>query len=88
MLKGFDPNRHGYLSLSSARDTMVAIAGRINEVKKQKENRERVRDLQTSMVGWKADNLSAYGELVLEVSWFCCRLSTFSHYLVAILSLF
>lgn len=51
-MKHFDGNHHGFRSLDSAHKAMVRIGRHINEVKKQKENRERVEDLQCNTTGW------------------------------------
>ena len=57
-MKHFDGNHHGYPSLDSAHQAMVKIGNHINEVKKQKENRERVKDLQSYTTGWSGGNVS------------------------------
>lgn len=68
-MKHFDGNHHGYHSLDSAHREMVRIGNYINKVKKQKENQERVEDLQCNTTGWtgKSVLLSAINNRLLSV---------------------
>ena len=58
VVKHFDGNHHGFHSLESAHQAMVRIGNHINEVKKQKENRQRVEDLQSNTTGWTGKDVS------------------------------
>ena len=58
MLKHFDLNHHGYRSLESAHSAMLRVGNYINEVKKQKENAERIMDLQSHLTGWTDKDVS------------------------------
>ena len=61
-MKHFDGNHHGFHSLDSAHQAMVRIGNHINEVKKQKENRECVEDLQSNTTGWTGKNVCEIGK--------------------------
>ena len=57
MIKHFDRNHHGYQSLVKAHATMLRSGDYINENKKQKENAERVQDLQSNTTGWTSKDV-------------------------------
>ena len=57
-MKHFDLNHHGYRSLESAHSAMLRVGNYINEVKKQKENAERIMDLQSHLTGWTDKDVS------------------------------
>ena len=61
-MKSFDRNHHGYESLLSAFRAMVRVGEHINEVKRQKENAQRIQDLQSSVTGWTGQDVSGNGE--------------------------
>ena len=56
-MKHFNPNHYGYPSLKQAHKTMAKIADHINKVKKREENEKRVKHLQTSLYGWKGNDV-------------------------------
>ena len=56
-MKHFNPNHYGYPSLKQAHKTMAKIADHINKVKKEEENERRVKHLQTSLYGWKGNDV-------------------------------
>ena len=56
-MKHFNPNHYGYPSLKQAHKTMAKIADHINKVKKKEENERRVKHLQTSLYGWKGNDV-------------------------------
>ena len=61
-MKHFNPNHYGYPSLKQAHKTMAKIADHINKVKKREENEKRVKHLQTSLYGWKGNDVRREGE--------------------------
>ena len=61
-MKHFNPNHYGYPSLKQAHKTMAKIADHINKVKKREENEKRVKHLQTSLYGWKGNDVRKEGE--------------------------
>ena len=61
-MKHFNPNHYGYPSLKQAHKTMAKIADHINKVKKKEENERRVKHLQTSLYGWKGNDVRMEGE--------------------------
>ena len=56
-MKHFNPNHYGYPNLKQAHKTMARIADHINKVKKKEENERRVKHLQTSLYGWKGNDV-------------------------------
>ncbi len=59
ILKHFDRNHHGYQSLCKAYSSMTRVGEYINDFKKQKENKERILDLQSNTTGWTSKDVSA-----------------------------
>ena len=56
-MKHFNPNHYGFPSIKQAQKAMARIADHINQVKKQEENARRVEHLQTSLYGWKGNEV-------------------------------
>ncbi|CAG0882971.1 unnamed protein product [Cyprideis torosa] len=61
------PESHaGYPILVNALSTMTGIAHHINEMKRKHEHAIRVQEIQSCLEGWMGDDLTTYGELVIE----------------------
>jgi hypothetical protein len=60
----------GHDIVETALDRMVAIAMYINEMKRRHERMLRTQELQNMLSGAQSVELAAYGDLVLEVSYF------------------
>ena len=71
-MKHFGQHRHGYQSLWSAHQSMLKTGNYINEVQKQKENAERVLDLQNNTTGWSGKNVRQGCCCFVVVLLFCC----------------
>ena len=68
MLNNFDKCRVGHEAvIAEAFESMTNIAQHINEMKRQHERAVHIQEIQSMLFGWDKDDLTTYGELVLEV---------------------
>ena len=58
LVRKFDPNLYGYASLNHAHQAMAKIADHVNDVKKQKENALRAKDIENYLTGWTGRDVS------------------------------
>ncbi|KAF0288365.1 Pleckstrin y domain-containing family G member 1 [Amphibalanus amphitrite] len=61
-----DSHSDGYGVVCAALDTMTALAGHINDMKRRHEHAVRVQEIQSLLYGWEGEDLTTYGELVAE----------------------
>ncbi|XP_047243998.1 pleckstrin homology domain-containing family G member 3-like isoform X7 [Girardinichthys multiradiatus] len=66
--KHFDPEEEGYEVVEEAIYTMTGVAWYINDMKRKHEHAVRLQEVQSLLLNWKGQDLTTYGELVLEGS--------------------
>ncbi|XP_062415483.1 pleckstrin homology domain-containing family G member 3-like isoform X2 [Pungitius pungitius] len=64
--KHFDPQEAGYEVVEEAIYTMTGVAWYINDMKRKHEHAVRLQEVQSLLLNWKGQDLTTYGELVLE----------------------
>ncbi|XP_038135098.1 pleckstrin homology domain-containing family G member 3-like [Cyprinodon tularosa] len=64
--KHFDPEEEGYDVVEEAIYTMTGVAWYINDMKRKHEHAVRLQEVQSLLLNWKGQDLTTYGELVLE----------------------
>lgn len=64
--KHFDPEEEGYEVVEEAIYTMTGVAWYINDMKRKHEHAVRLQEVQSLLLNWKGQDLTTYGELVLE----------------------
>ncbi|XP_066532280.1 pleckstrin homology domain-containing family G member 3 isoform X2 [Hoplias malabaricus] len=64
--KHFDSEEEGYEVVEEAIYTMTAVAWYINDMKRKHEHAIRLQEVQSLLINWKGQDLTTYGELVLE----------------------
>jgi hypothetical protein len=62
---------NGNDAIQCALNGMVNVAVRINEMKRQHERTVRVQEIQSRLCDWRGDDLTTFGDLILEVSFYC-----------------
>ena len=67
ILNNYDKARSGYEAVSAALGSMTRMAQHINEMKRKHEHAVRIQEIQSCLYGWDANDLTTYGDLVLEV---------------------
>lgn len=68
MLDNYDHDECGHDVIQCALNGMVDVAVRINEMKRQHERTVRVQEIQSRLYDWRGDDLTTFGDLILEVS--------------------
>ncbi|XP_014667702.1 PREDICTED: pleckstrin homology domain-containing family G member 3-like, partial [Priapulus caudatus] len=66
MLKGYEGEEEGRVAISEGLALMESIGLHINEMKKKHEHAVRVQEIQSLLHNWRGDDLTTYGELVIE----------------------
>ncbi|XP_013401857.1 uncharacterized protein LOC106167598 isoform X3 [Lingula anatina] len=66
ILKHFDASQPGYEVIQDALSGMTNMAKHINEMKRKHEHAVRVQEIQSILYGWEGDDLTTFGELLLE----------------------
>ncbi|XP_078518410.1 pleckstrin homology domain-containing family G member 3 [Lissotriton helveticus] len=64
--KHFDMEEEGYEVVEEAIGTMTGVAWYINDMKRKHEHAVRLQEIQSLLLDWKGQDLTIYGELVLE----------------------
>jgi hypothetical protein len=68
MLNNSDKNSPDYETINEAFDSMTGMAQHINEMKRRHEDAVRIQEIQSILYQWQGEDLTTYGELLLEVS--------------------
>ena len=63
----FEKDHAEYHVITEALSCMTSMAGHINEMKRKHEHAVRVQEVQSILYGWEGEDLTTFGELVLEV---------------------
>ncbi|XP_069586241.1 pleckstrin homology domain-containing family G member 3 [Ranitomeya imitator] len=64
--KHFDIDKEGYEVVEEAIETMTGVAWYINDMKRKHEHAVRQQEIQSLLLNWNGQDLTTYGELVLE----------------------
>ena len=68
MLNNLTSTSEGYLTVTRALASMTKVAQHINEMKRKHENAVRIQEIASLLHDWDGDDLTTFGDLVLEVS--------------------
>ncbi|XP_064621226.1 uncharacterized protein LOC135484064 isoform X2 [Lineus longissimus] len=68
MLNNSDENSPDYATIKDAFDSMTGMAQHINEMKRRHEDAVRIQEIQSILYQWQGEDLTTYGELLLEDS--------------------
>ena len=67
LLNNFDVRQAGYDVVCRALQCMTNVAHHTNEMKRRHERAVHIQEVQSLLVGWSGDDLTTYGDLLLEV---------------------
>lgn len=67
MLNNVEKSGSGHQVIMQAFDSMTRIAQHINEMKRQHERAVHIQEIQSTLFGWHGNDLTTYGDLVIEV---------------------
>ena len=67
LLNNFDVRQAGYDVVRRALQCMTNVAHHTNEMKRRHERAVHIQEVQSLLVGWSGDDLTTYGDLLLEV---------------------
>jgi len=80
ILTNHDRLAAGHDVLQQALDSMMAVAERINEMKRRHEHSIQAQEIQSSLYGWAEADLTTLGDLILEVLYFRPSLLAFQSF--------
>ena len=66
-MNNFDVRQAGYDTVYRALKCMTNVAQHTNEMKRRHERAVHIQEIQSLLFGWTGDDLTTYGDLVLEV---------------------
>ena len=67
ILNNMDGCHEGYGIVVAALSSMTRMAQHINEMKRKHEHAVRIQEIQSLLCDWEGEDLTTYGDLVLEV---------------------
>ncbi|CAH1791234.1 unnamed protein product [Owenia fusiformis] len=79
IVKRYDQDAPGYDTLVEALASMTCVSQHINEMKRKHEHAVHVQEIQSMLYGWEGEDLTTYGELLLEDTFRMCGAKAFRH---------